>query len=59
MMWSAGTGRSEFRRLRADAVAAAIDAGHPADEIASRLGVKPADLAWIVRTDGESWTTRH
>jgi hypothetical protein len=58
LMWNAPSGRSAYRALRASSVAAAIDAGHSAEEISARLQVKPSDVAWMARADSEQWTIR-
>ena len=57
LMWSSRVRRGEYRKLRAAAVAAAIEAGRPAEEVATRLGVKAADLGWITEADTGSWST--
>ncbi|WP_157488659.1 hypothetical protein [Pseudofrankia sp. DC12] len=48
----------QLRDLRADALRTAIGEGRDATELASRLGVRAADIAWMTSLDKPTWPAR-
>ncbi|MEX5631762.1 hypothetical protein [Parafrankia sp. FMc2] len=47
LMWTASRQRSAFRGIRAAAIRQALDGGSTADELARRMRVTEADVAWM------------
>jgi len=57
LMWTNHPDRAGLRTLRAQSIREALADGRPASEVADRLGVIVADLAWMSR-DAPGWPYR-
>ncbi|OHV62177.1 hypothetical protein BCD48_05040 [Pseudofrankia sp. BMG5.36] len=55
LIWRNHPRPSQLRQLRADALRAALSEGKDATEIASRLGVRADDIAWMTSSETASW----
>jgi hypothetical protein len=58
LIWNGHPRPTKLRELRAEALRAALQEGRDAEDLATRLGVRTADIAWMTRRDQATWPAR-
>ncbi|OHV29080.1 hypothetical protein BCD49_36775 [Pseudofrankia sp. EUN1h] len=58
LIWRNHPRPTQLRQLRADALRAALREGTDVTEIASRLGVRSDDIAWMTSHETSTWPAR-